>query len=239
MNREYHRWFSPSLNREMELLVFGQAGARVLAFPTSQGRFYEWEERGLVGAVGEHLERGWLQLFCVDNVDSESWYCEWAHPGGRAYRHAQYDHYLYYEVLPFTESKNDNPFLITTGASLGGYHAMTFGLKHPDKVSRVLAMSGLYDIRRFTGGYSDDNVYFNNPMQFIPNEHDPQRLELLRQMDLIMVVGRTDWLVQSARDLSGALWAKGIGNALREWNGWYHDWPHWKKMLPMYIGGHD
>ena len=239
MNREYHQWFSPSLNREMELLVFGHAGARVIVFPTSQARFHEWEDRELVGALGEHLERGWLQLFCVDSVDAESWYCDWAHPSGRAYRHTQYDNYLYHEVLPFTQSKNSNPFLITTGASFGAYHAMTFGLKHPEMVNRVLAMSGLYDIRRFTYGYSDDNVYFNNPMQFIPNESDPQRLDLLRQMDVIMVVGRTDWLVQSARDLSGLLWGKGIGNALREWDGWYHDWPHWYRMLPMYIGGHD
>ena len=239
MNREYHHWFSPSLNSEMDLLVFGHAGVRVIAFPTSQARFYEWEDRGLVGALGEHLERGWLQLYCVDSVDAESWYCAWAQVSGRAYRHTQYDNYLYHELLPFTQSKNGNPFLITTGASFGAYHAMTFGLKHPDMVNRVLAMSGLYDIRRFTYGYSDDNVYFNNPMQFIPNEADPQRIDLLRRMDLIMVVGRTDWLVQSARDLSGVLWNKGIGNALREWDGWYHDWPHWQRMLPMYIGGHD
>ncbi len=35
MNREYLRWFSPSLQRDMEMLVFGHAGARVLVFPTS------------------------------------------------------------------------------------------------------------------------------------------------------------------------------------------------------------
>lgn len=189
--------------------------------------------------VGESIEKGWLQLYCVDSVDSESWYCSWAHPAGRAYRHSQYDAYLYNEVLPFSEQKNANPFLITTGASFGGYHAMTFGLKHADKVSRILAMSGLYEIRRFTGGYSDDNVYFNNPMQFIPNENEPTRLARLRALDIIMATGREDRLMQSARDLSGVLWAKGIGNALREWDGWAHDWPFWEKMLSLYIGGHD
>jgi esterase/lipase superfamily enzyme len=156
----------------MELLVFGHAGARVLAFPTSQGKFYEWEDRGMIWALGEHLEKGWLQLFCVDSVDSESWYCGWAHPSGRAWRHQQYDDYLYHEVLPFMRSKNENPFLITTGASFGGYHAMNFGLKHPDKVDRILAMSGMFDIRTFTGGYTDTNVYHNSPVQYIANEHD-------------------------------------------------------------------
>ena len=41
MNREYHRWHSPALSRDMELLVFGHADARVLVFPTSLGKFYE------------------------------------------------------------------------------------------------------------------------------------------------------------------------------------------------------
>ena len=45
MNREYHRWFSPSLGRDMELLIFGHAGARVLVFPSSLGSFFEWEDR--------------------------------------------------------------------------------------------------------------------------------------------------------------------------------------------------
>ncbi len=219
--------------------MFGHGGARALIFPTSNGKFYEWEDRGMMSALGEQLNSGWLQVYCVDSVDSESWYCSWAHPSGRAYRHMQYDQYLYDEVLPFSESKNGNPYLITAGASFGGYHSMNFGLRHPDKVSRILAMSGLYNIRRFAEGYYDDNIYFNNPMDYIPNEHEGQRLDLLRRQDIIMATGREDSLMPSSRDLSGALWAKGIGNALREWDGWSHDWPYWQKMVQLYIGGHD
>jgi esterase/lipase superfamily enzyme len=82
-------------------------------------------------------------------------------------------------------------------------------------------------------------VYFNNPMQYIPNEHNPQRLEQLCRLDIIMATGRDDPLLQSARNLSAALWARGIGNALREWDGWAHDWPFWQQMARLYIGGHD
>ncbi len=219
--------------------MFGHAGARVLVFPTSQGRFFEWEDRGMMWTLREHLDNGWLQMFCVDSVDSESWYCGWAHPSGRAYRHAQYDNYLLHEVLPFSLSKNDNPFLITIGASFGAYHAMNFGLKHADKVDRILAMSGLYDVRVFTGGYSDDNVYFNNPMQVIASEHEPHRLAQLKHLDIIMATGREDRLMNSARALSSLLWAKDIWHALREWDGWAHDWPYWQKMVSLYIAGHD
>lgn len=239
MNREYHHWHSPALDREMELLVFGHAGARVLVFPTSQGRFFEWEDRGMFDLVRGPIERGELQFFAVDSVDAESWYCGLAHPSGRAQRHQQYDAYLADEVLLFMGERNPNPYLITLGASFGGYHAMNFGLRHPDQVRRILAFSGVYDIRRFTEGYYDENVYFNNPIDYIPNEHEPERLVQLRQLDIIMATGRDDRLMESAQRLTGALWAKGIGNALREWDGWAHDWPYWQKMLQLYISGHD
>jgi esterase/lipase superfamily enzyme len=239
MNREYHRWYSPALQRDMEMLVFGHAGARCLVFPTSKGKFYEWEDRDMIGAMGDAIARGWLQVYCVDSVDEESWYAGWAHPSGRANRHAQYDSYLYNEVVPLTQVKNRNPFMIVTGASFGAYHAMNFGLKHPETCGRILAMSGLYDIRRFTGGYVDDNVYYNNPMQFIVNEFDAARLGALHRLDIIMATGREDGLLQSARDFSSVLWGKGIGNALREWDGMAHDWPYWQKMVAMYMNGHD
>jgi esterase/lipase superfamily enzyme len=239
MNREFHRWYSPSLNRDMELLIFGHAGARVIVFPTSKGRFFEWEDRGMVGSLWEHLERGWLQLYCIDSVDAESWYAWHKHPGARSWRHHQYMRYIYDEVLPLSTHKNSNPFLMTMGASFGAFHAMSFGLRFPEKVDRILAFSGLFDIRGFTEGYTDDYVYQYNPMSFIPNEHDGWRLDALRHIDIIMATGRDDRLIGSARAMSGTLWAKGIGNALREWDGWSHDWPYWTKMMHAYINGHD
>jgi esterase/lipase superfamily enzyme len=223
----------------MELLVFGHGGARVLVFPTSMGRFFDWEDRGMIGCVGEHLERGWLQLYCVDSVDTESWYCLWAEPAGRIHRHEQYDRYLLTEVVPFTRQMNADPFLITTGASFGAYHAMNFALRHPEQVGRVLAMSGLYDLKRFMDGYHDQAVYFNTPCDFLVHEHDHGRLEAMRRMDIIIAIGREDVNYQNSEELSRLLWNKGVGNALRIWDGWAHDWPYWRKMFPLYIGGHD
>lgn len=239
MNREYHRWHSPALNRDMELLMFGHAGARVLVFPTSQGRFYEWEDKGMMAALGDLIGSGSIQVTCVDSVDAESWYNWGAHPGARAYRHSQYDGYLYNEVLPLMEGHSRTPFTIVIGASFGAFHAMSFGLKHPERVNRIIGMSGLYNILRFTGGYSDENVYLNNPAQFIAGEHDEGRLRLLRQQDVVMASGESDRLTPSSREMSGILWGKGIGNALRIWDGWAHDWQYWAQMLRLYLGGHD
>lgn len=239
MNREYHRWYSPSLGREMELLLVGHAGARLFVFPTSMGRFYEWEDRGMLTALAEHLERGWIQAFCVDSIDGESWYNRSVHPHIRARRHAQYDSYLVNEVHPFTVHRNPNAFLIATGASFGAYHAFDFALRYPNLVGRAIGLSGLYDIRRMTDGYSDESVYFHNPFDFVVHEHDPCRLEHMRRMDIILAIGHDDPNVDNSREMSDRLWARSIGNALRIWNGWVHDWQYWQSMIRQYIGGHD
>lgn len=237
MNREYHRWWSPRLEREMDLLVFGHAGARVLVFPTSMGRFYEWEDRGMVAAVGEMIERGWLQLYCVDSVDAESWYCDWAHPGGRAWRHVQYEEYLLNEVLPLSWAKNPNPFLIATGASFGAYHALNIALRHPGLFNRALGMSGIYDIRRWCDGFHNETIYFNNPVEFVQNIHDQGLLERIRQVDLILTVGQDDPNVGGNRFFSQVLWERGIWHAFRVWDGWAHDWPWWRDQFRLYVGG--
>ncbi len=239
MHREYHRWYSPRLNRDMELLIHGHAGARVLVFPTSQGRFYEYEDRGMVAALGDFLEKGWLQLYCVDSVDAESFYCRWAHPAGRMFRHLQYEDYVLNEVLPLSRTKNNNPFLIAHGCSFGAYHALNIAFRHPQLFGRVVALSGKYDMSGFFDGYYDENIYFNTPSHYVPNLSDAQQLDALRRLDIILAVGKADPNLANNRALSQALWAKQIGHALREWDGWSHDWPYWQQMVRTYIGGHD
>jgi esterase/lipase superfamily enzyme len=239
MHRSYHRWFSPALGRDMELLVFGHAGARVLAFPASMHPFYDWEDRGLVASLAWHLEGGRLQLFCVDQVDRESWYGWHLHPADRARRYDQYQRYLLDEVVPFTRRVNADPLLITAGPSFGAYHALHFAFRHPRLVGRALGMSGLYDIKRFTDGHYDQTTYFHNPLDYLVNESDPGRLEELRRVEVILAVGRDDPLLAVNRHLSELLWGKGVWHALRVWDGFAHDWAVWARMLPLYIGGHD
>ena len=239
MNREFHRWYSPRLNRDMEMLIIGHAGARVLIFPTSQGRYYEYEDRGMVANLADQIENGSLQLYCVDSVDAESFYNGWAHPSGKITRHIQYEDYIVNEVLPLSRAKNPNPFMITHGCSFGAYHAVNIAFRHPHLFGRVLALSGKYDMSYFFGGYYDDNIYYNTPSHYVPNLSDHNQLEALRRMDIVIVAGQDDPNIENNRALSRALWEKGVSHAFREWDGWSHDLPYWMKMTRMHIGGHD
>jgi esterase/lipase superfamily enzyme len=232
-------WQSPLLGRDMALQVIGHAGARVLVFPTSMGTHREWPDRRMHEVLRDHLENGWIQLFCLDQPHHENWGNEAVSAGHRAWTHLQYYRYVREEVLPFTAWRNPDPFVIATGASLGASHAVTFGLKYPEAVGRILGMSGLYDLKRMTGGYADDNVYAVNPMDFMVHEHDPGRLEAFRRQDIILVIGREDPMFGNNAEFSALLWSKGIGNALRVWEGNAHDWPYWEHMVRIYLRGHD
>jgi esterase/lipase superfamily enzyme len=239
VHHESVSWQSPLLGREMTLQVIGHSGARVLVFPTSMGTHAEWPDRRMHVVLQDHLEQGWIQLFCLDQPHHENWGNEAVGPGHRAWVHLQYYRYVREEVIPFTSWKNPDPFVIATGASLGASHAMTYGLKYPETVGRILAMSGLYDIKRMSGGYSDENVYAVNPMDFMRHEHDPARLDAFRRQDIIMVIGRDDPMFPNNCEFSEILWGKGIGNALRIWDGNAHDWPYWEQMVRIYLKGHD
>lgn len=245
MNREYHKWHSSNLDREMELLIFGHAGARVIVFPTSCGRFFDWENREMIKALGHHIDQGWIQLFCVDSVDWESWWNFSAHPKQKAERHLTYHKYIIEEVLPFTKKQNDNDFVIALGASMGAYHAMSISLRHPKSFNRCVGMSGPYDFAQMSGPYSvfnwihdyyDETINQCNPSGLLKSASTKQ-LDEIAKVDLIFAIGETDPLLGSNQVLHDVMDEKKIPHAFRIWDGFAHDWPIWHEMVLHYIGG--
>lgn len=242
MNREYHHWLSPSLDRTMELLVFGHSGARVIVFPTRTGRFFDYENWHLVESLREKIENGHLQLFCVDSVDAESFYCDSCPPKERMKRHLQYEQYILDEIVPFTELKNTDPCLIAHGCSLGAYHALNIALRHPCVFNKVVGFSGRYDIsgdigcyRDLFDGYRDENIYLNNPSEYLSDLSDPALLEQLRKLEIIITIGKEDILLENNRSISNTLSEKGILNQFHIWDGNAHQARCWRLMVNHYL----
>ena len=234
MNREYHHWVSQNLGRSMETLVFGQGGAPVLVFPTTMGRFFQYEDFGMVAALETKLDQGLIQLFCPDSVDAESWYNKAVPPRQRVLRHLDYARYITQEYLPFIRRHNPGPLLVT-GASFGAYHAVNFALRHPTLVTKLVALSGRYDVKSFMDGYYDDDVYYNCPVDFLPNLTDETYLGPMRHMRIILLSGEQDIALASTRLISEALTAKDVPNELAIWWGHTHDWPLWREAIPHYL----
>ncbi len=242
MKREYHKWYSPNLEKEMELLIFGHAGAKVIFFPPRMGRFYDYENWNVIASIKDKIENGFLQVFCVDSVDLESFYNSFKHPGYRIYRHIQYEKYVLEEVLPLANFINTNPHIISAGCSLGAYHAVNVAMRHPHLFCKVVGLSGRYDLTKSKGyfkdllsGFHNDFVYFNMPNQYLKNLEDIYLIEHLKRLDIVLAIGKEDTFLESNYLLSNILKEKSITHQLYEWEGEAHKACYWRKMVPLYF----
>jgi esterase/lipase superfamily enzyme len=236
MRRDYIKWYSPSLGRDMELLAYGHAGFPIVVFPTSGGRFFEYEDRGMVNALGPKIDRGELQVVCVDSVDQESWYNRSIAPADRLHRQNAFDAYLTFEAAPFVRERTTWGQIGATGCSFGGYHAINYALRHPDIVTYAVSMSGAFDVpRRFLDGYYNSDAYFHSPLDSLPNLEDQWFLERLRRSYYVLVVGNADPLFDQNVKMAHAFGIKGVPHTLDVWEGFGHDWPWWRKMADKYF----
>jgi esterase/lipase superfamily enzyme len=240
MNIEYHKWWSYNLNQDMELKIYGHAGKPIVVFPTQGGRFYQFEDFGMVGACSPFLAEGKIKLFTVDSIDDQSW-ANWdIHPADRARRHNDYDRYIIEEVSPFIHHHSPNfEKFITTGCSMGAYHAANFFFRHPDLFDGVIALSGIFKLNMFIGDYIDDNVYFNSPLIYLTNLEDNWYLNQYRSSQIIICSGQGAWeeeMIADAESLGQILRDKQIPCWIDLWGADVnHDWPWWRNQFPYFL----
>jgi len=231
MYEHYHRWYSSSLNREMELLSFGTRGYPVMLFPTSMAHFYENKDFKLIDSVAWFVNEGLVKIYCPDGIDSMSWYNRGIHPSQRVMNHIWYDQYLLTELVPLMQRETGVERIATAGCSFGGYHATNFGFRHPEVVKYIFNMGASFDIKDQMDGYYDDNVYFNNPPDFIPNAQSPW----FSDMFVVLGTGTLDMCWNANEKMAEILRAKGINHWLDVRQGSPHDWPSWREMFPHYL----
>lgn len=240
MTREYYKWHSTFLNRDMELLVFGHAGTPVLMFPTRTARFYDYENWKIVAAVEDKINAGTMQMICVDSVDIESFYSHNS-PAEKMKRHRQYECYILYEVIPLIRYKNINP-LTVAGCSFGGYHAVNIGFRYPDFFYKVVGMSARYDLTRSSPTFANllegpfnEDIYFNMPSMYIPNLAEGVMLNKLRKLKITIAIGELDPFFENNKSLDAALTDKGIKHDFYVWDDEAHRPRHWRKMVQLYL----
>lgn len=229
---EFFQWYSPNLSMDMKMLVFGHSGYPVVLFPTTMGRFYENKDRGLIDSAKWFLENGMIQIFCPDSINDLSWYNKQIHPAQRAANHNWYDQMIVEEIVDKIRFNTPSHKVAVAGPSFGGYHAANFAFRHPERVSHMMSMSGAFDIKSFVNGYYDNNVYFNNPVDFVPGLNNPEIWKIQ------ITLGTSEWdiLKKDNEDFSQLLHQKGINHWL-DMRGWIkHDWPLWLEMFPHYLG---
>ena len=240
MRRDTTSWYSHNLNMDMPLVAYGHAGYPLLMFPTAAADYLEYERFHLVDAIKDLIEAGKIRAYSINSVNKYSLLNRESHPGWKVEMLARYDRYIMEEVLPLIRNEcGEDAKPLTTGASLGAFLAANTYFKHSDEFRGVIAMSGSYDVRSYLKDFHDDNVYFNNPADYLPNLNDDYYLPILRRADSIYILsGQGNYEApERSRHLSDILNSKGIPHTLDLWGADVdHDWPWWRKMLPHYLG---
>ncbi len=236
MEKKVKKWRSPSLGKSMELRIYGESGTPVLAIPTRGKGARQWEERSMVDSISFQLENGYNQLYCIESADEESFFNKDISPAQRIIRHIQYESFVVEEVVPLIEDNSSIDFLIVAGVDVGGYHAVNLGLKHPGSFGKAIGISGVYDINPFLDDYYDENIYYNNPVDYLPNLSNEKLLDKIRTVDFRLVSYTNDPRKDVAYRLDEIFKTKMLDHELDVWQMQSDDeWDVWKQMFKIHI----
>jgi len=230
------------MGRGMHLWRFGDFGAPLLVFPSASGMAHEWEAHGMVEALAGLIDGGKLKLYCTESNVAEAWTRRENDPRWRLSRHAAFERYIVDELVPLIREDCRTPGIAlgATGTSLGAFYACNFALKQPEAFRFALCMSGRYDISEFAGGLQSAEVYFNNPMAYVPNLDGPALDRVRAGTFLTLVCGQGRWEdgnVDETRSFARILEAKGIRHRLDIWgHDVSHEWVWWRRQAAFHLG---
>ncbi len=238
MKRDYRIVPSPALGHGLEMLVYGTAGKPMLVFPSQEGRFFDYENFGMIEVLAPFINKGLIQVYCVDSNDKETWFsdCD-AHD--KMLRAKDYENALISSVVPHILSDgHKDAGILLHGCSFGAFHTALFAMKYPEYFDSAIALSGAYDISFTLNRPIREITEAFNPISmssFLPSATRKQ----LKNSLFVICSGQGPWEEwnHEAESLTNSL--KSIGaNAMLDLWGYdvSHDWPWWKKMIVYFLG---
>lgn len=237
---QLHRFYSYELGRDVHIWSYGHYGKPVIVFPTASGMAHEWDLHGLVHALGPLLAAGRIKLYLTESNVAETWTNLHADPAWRIHRHQLFEAYVHKTLVPFVHHDCQGmQRVVVAGASVGALFAANLALKSPRLVEWALCLSGRYELRGFTGGFDSADIYFSNPVAYVPGLHDRDLAEA-RRTSLTLVVGQgahEGRCIPETLGLAGQLADKGIPVELDVWgHDSAHEWPWWRKQVAHHFG---
>ena len=235
--------FSPALGHDLEMYRYtsdgGVAGQPIVAFPSMNGRVWDWENFGMVESIRHLIEAGRVSLYVSDGIDWQSWTAADKTMAERVLRHADFDRYAVTELLPRVRAESGQVTAWTAGCSMGAFHASNLFVRYPEQVDGLMAISGVYQPRRFIGEFTDGLAIDFSPLDRLARESDPERLALYRRARIALCVGQGRWeeeMIVDAHAMEAVLASKGIPALVDFWgHDADHDWPWWQKMLLYHL----
>lgn len=245
METRYFKKYSPSLGQDMEIKAWGHAGRPVLYIPCQNGRFFDFENFHMTDVWAPYIDPGRAMVFSCDTLDAETWSDVDGNPYTRIRRYEQWIDFVTGELVPFIRDRVNEangwsgyPGVMITGCSLGATHAANLYFRRPDLFDRLLAQSGIYSTAYGFGGYMDEVVYRNSPVDYLANmPADHPFIAEYAKKSAVICCGQGAWeMPETTRRLADICAEKDINADVELWG--YdvaHDWDWWYKQAAYYI----
>ncbi|MDJ0841373.1 MAG: alpha/beta hydrolase-fold protein [Acidobacteriota bacterium] len=240
MHKRHEMIPSRAMGRHIHVWCYGHYGPPLIAFPSAAGFAHEWDAQGMTEVLAPLINGGKLKLYCPESNVSHTWTGK-GDPAHRARGHLAYEVFIIKELIPWiaADCHQDQIEVGASGCSLGGFYAANFALKYPEYFNYALAMSGRYQMTHFTGGFSNGDIYFNNPLAYVPNL-EGEYLHRVQQTHVSLVCGRGQWeegCIEETIALGEILKRKEIPNEVDIWGrDSSHQWPWWRRQALYHLG---
>ncbi len=231
---------SPAMGRRIHLWCYGEVGRPLVVFPSAAGVAHEWQAGGMIDALAPLLAQGRMKIYCPETNVSQSWRAQGSLESRMA-QHKAYERFVLEDLVPFIRQDCQMPeaTLVATGCSLGAMYSALFALKHPQTFRRALCLSGRYRSSTFFDGDTNADLYFNDPLAFVPNLSGAALDHVRENTHLTLVVGRGNHehgCIPETVEMANWLHRKAIPNRLALWG---HDSSHeyhwWRKQAQQYL----
>lgn len=241
MKYEEIAWFSPHVNREMRIKIYGHYGKPIICFPCQDKQSDDFYNNGMIDNLSDYIEQGKIKLFCLDTNDDETVSSTSWDRGHATYMLTQYHLYVVEEVIPFIHFKQGNdelPYLM--GCSMGATHSGINFFRRPELFAGFIGLSGNYDLSYFFNDHFDHEAYMNSPVHFLENmDVNHHYIKEYNKKTMIVCIGSGafEYLVGYSN-----YWLKEVTDR-KGINVWYnfwddlsiHDWSSWKYEARYFI----
>lgn len=232
---------SPAMGRKVHLWCYGHYGPPVVVFPSAAGFAHEWDRQGMFEALAPLVRGGRAKFYCPESNVSQVWTDKKAPIAARMQRHRAYEGFVLDTLVPFIRHDCRWPDAPITGVgcSLGGTYAALFALKFPETFRQVLCMSGRYLTTELAGRHADPDLFFNNPLAFVPGLGGEPLERVRRGTHLTLVCGRgayEEGCIEETIALGRLLRDKEIPSHTDIWGRESrHEWDWWQRQAQVHL----
>lgn len=199
-----------------EIKIFGDYGFVLMMFPTFGDNYAKKIDVEIIITLEDFIKKGLFRVALIPTINDYFWSKECEYSFEKSKLLHDFNNFLIGEIIRNLYKIIGRPTpIITLGCcKQAGFYAANSFFRRPDLFYGMISVDGVFDIHLLCRDINeeDDNIYFNNPMPFLPNLNDDYWLIHLKAKKDINIIAFTSnpSSVGQANQLSSILASKNI-----------------------------